>query len=337
MNYKKIEMNGYNLYFIKTTKFKTVNVSLNFIRKLTKEEEVYCALLRRILNYATNKYHNLDELCRAGMNIYGPSVNIGFDRIGLNRIFFLETTFVSDKYTEEGMNEKSIQYALSHIWDPYVQNGEFNKEIFDICLNEYIEAMNHIKDNPDNYCNERVWEELEVYPFGEMNPKECAEFASKLTAKDLYEYYLTLFEEDSLDIFVTGDVDEEKIKNTIDKIVKGNFKPTQKIQSVEGVKRKEKKIVETIDAEQSKLAVGLRYMGLTDFERKYVSLAYNNILGSGWNSKLNKTVRLDNSLCYYIYSVRKIQINVSIIYSGIDNANADKTIKLIILQKDKIN
>ncbi len=329
MNYKKAKMKNYDLYFIKTKKFKTISASLYLTREVTKEDEVYCAILRKVLLYATNQYHNLDELCRAGMALYDPSVSIGFVKSGLDRTFYLETTFVNEKYTEKGMNKKSLEYALSHLWDPYVKKGAFDNEIFEICKHEYIETMRRIKDDPDRFTEERIWEEMHLYSFGEMTVQACIKYASKLTAKDLYNYYLSLFEKDSLSVFVAGDFDENAIKEVLDNNIKGNFKPNYKLRPLKGVKRKERMLTEKAHTEQSKLAIGLRYVGLTDFERKYVSLVYNNILGSGWNSKLNKTIRLANSLCYYIYAVRRLSFDAAFIYSGIDAAATDKTIKLI--------
>ena len=49
MDYVKKEMGNYNLYFIKTTKFKTIDLFLNLKRQMTKEDEVYCAILTRLL------------------------------------------------------------------------------------------------------------------------------------------------------------------------------------------------------------------------------------------------------------------------------------------------
>ena len=39
MNYKKIQNGAYNIHFIKTDKFKTINMRINFKRKI-KENEV---------------------------------------------------------------------------------------------------------------------------------------------------------------------------------------------------------------------------------------------------------------------------------------------------------
>jgi len=336
MKYTKKEMNNYNIYFVKTKKFKTITISFNFGKEMTKEDQVYRALLKKVLLHGTKTYPDLDKLCRARMSIYDPSVNIGASESGLDRLIYLDTTFVNEKYTEKGMNQKSIEFALSYIYNPDVNDGAFNKKNFELAKHEFIEGMKKIKDNPDNYCKERVWEEMEIFPFKEFDVNETIEFAETLNENNLYEYYQTLFNENSLDIFIVGDVNEEEITDIIDSIIKGNFIKNGKRRNISR-KAKELKIVkDNSNTEQSKLALGLRYEDLTDFERKYVSLAYNNILGGGWNSKLNKVVREENSLCYYIYANRNIPFGVSFIFSGIDADNYDKAVSLIKEQMEKM-
>lgn len=329
MEYTKKEMDNYNLYFVKTNKFKTIHVSFNFGKERTKEDEVYGVILFKVLLNGTNDYPDLDDLCRKRMSIYNPSVRMGSETTGLDRIIYLDTVFADEKYTEKGMNRESIEFALSHIYNPLVKDGAFEEKSFELAKHDYIERMKRIKDDPDRYCKERVWEEMDIYPNGEFDIDGCIKFAEKLTSKDLYEYYQTLFTENSLDIFVIGNTDEDKITDIIDNAIKGDFKKSRKEHYINRGANELKVITETSDTEQSKLAIGLRYEDLTDFERKYVSLVYNNILGGGWTSKLNRVVREENSLCYYVYATRRIPFGVSFIFAGIDASNYDKTIDLI--------
>ena len=124
MNYIKKEMNNYNIYFIKTKKFKTITISFNLCREMNNEDSVYRNLLKKVLLHGTKMHPNLDKLCKARMDIYDPSINIGASESGLERVMYLDTTFVNEKYTEKGMNKKSIEFALSYIFEPYVKDGD---------------------------------------------------------------------------------------------------------------------------------------------------------------------------------------------------------------------
>ncbi len=338
MNYTKYDMGNYNLYLIKNDKFKTISLSINFRRPNTREDEVKRAILTKMLPLATAQYPSLDKLCQAKAELYTPSLNLTSAASGQERWICLESSFVNEKYTEPGMNAKTLAFIMDYIWHPYIVADSFDPKIFDICRHEYIESLRSLKDDADKYSRERAWEEMQIYDFKEMLPDECIEFAKTLTAQDLYQYYLSIFEEDCLDIFITGQFDDEKIKTEIAKHVKGNFKPSYKNRFIIQTDDRSdiKKVTENSENEQSKLIIGLKYIEPTDYELRYVSLAYNNILGGGWNSKLNKVVREENSLCYYIFASRKMTFGIAFINSGIDKYDVSKALELIKKQMEKM-
>ena len=95
MKYKKISTYSYNLHIIKTDKFKTVTVKMNFKRKLKKEEITYRNMIINMLCESTAKYptkrlmniatEELYELCYRGMNYVSGKYNVmGFDVTFLN-------------------------------------------------------------------------------------------------------------------------------------------------------------------------------------------------------------------------------------------------------------
>lgn len=329
--YTKYELDNYNIYLVKMKKFKTITISINFRRENARGDCVYSALLKNMLLLATAKYHDLDELSKAKMDIYAPHISITTYLSGKERNICIEGTFADEKYTETSMNEKSIKFIMDYFWDPYVENNSFNKETFNICKYRYIEQLKNTKDNPDDYIKTKLDEKMDIMPFDVETINDCIQMAEKITAKDLYKYYKSIFNEDALDIFVAGDFADEKMLDIIKPLVKGNFKQSYKNRIIERCKQNKeiKEFIEQLPNEQSKLAIGLKQYGLNEFERKYSSLAYFNILGGGWNSKLNKSVRGKNSMCYYIYTSRIMTFNVGFIHSGISSENYEKVLNLI--------
>ena len=67
MDYEKINMGAYNLHLIKTTKFKTITVEVNFREKLIKEN----ITLKEAINNINNKYDNISK-----KDIYNASLNL---------------------------------------------------------------------------------------------------------------------------------------------------------------------------------------------------------------------------------------------------------------------
>lgn len=330
MNYKTYNMDGYNLYFLKTKKFKTISISIRLKKQKTKEDAVYTSILKEVLKSGSKDYKEINDYYKARLNLYNPSIKIGISNFGNDRTFLINATFADEKYTEKGMNKKTLEFIFNILYNPKIQNEEFDKETFEICRHDYIEMLKSAKDDPFKYASDRLWEEMDVYDFKILNHKEAIKLAKNMTPKDLYNYYQTLFTDNSLDIFVTGDFDDEEMKNIIKNIVKGNFKKgnISKFINYKDIK-KEREVIETLKTSQSQIALGLRFKDLTDFERKYVSIFYVSILGGSWSSKLFQTVREENSLCYYIGANRSISHSAFFIYASIDEKNYNQTLKLI--------
>ena len=331
MNYELYNMGNYNLYLINTDKFKTISVSAYFCHEDTREDGVYSAILKDVLEAGTAGYEKLNDYYKQRLEIYDPKVTIRNLTFGKESAFLLNGQFANEKYTEKGMNEKSIKFIFDMLYNPKLEGQAFEEETFEICRHDYVELLKASKDNPRVYSRARLWEEMNVCDYQVMSNDEVIDFASKMTAHDLYRYYQSLFTENSLDIFIIGDFDNEEMKNIINGLIKGDFKPSSKKRYINfsSVRSKAKKVIEPAQTGQSQLAIGLKFTDLTDFERNYVSIFYISILGGNWSSKLNQVVREENSLCYYIGALRNMTCSVAYIYAGIDAGNFEKTCKLI--------
>jgi len=68
---------------------------------------------------------------------------------------------------------------------------------------------------------------------------------------------------------------------------------------------------------------------MTDFELRYVLNVYSYILGGGPDSKLFKTVREENSMCYYISSSAQPLNSILTISAGINKNDFNKAVTLI--------
>ena len=135
-----------------------------------------------------------------------------------------------------------------------------------------------------------------------------------------------------MDIFVIGDVDTKKLKEIFKDNVKLNTFHKREdnliVKELTPVKRI-KKYVLTEETNQAQLILLFNINNITDFERKYVLLVYNEMLGGSSNSILFDTVREKNSYAYYINSCAKLYDNLFIIFSGIENGSEDEVLKLI--------
>lgn len=328
MNYKKYEKENYNMYLLKTDKFKTINVSFLFQRKNTQEEEIYLKLLKKILFLKTEKYNNIKEIALAACNIYSPNINLYSRFKPFSRSLELDVSFANEKYTEKGMNKKTLEFAMDFFWHPAIVNNGFDKELFELCRKELIDEIENEKNYPDYYSRRRIFELSDFYEFKQLTNEEIIEKLKEIDEFKLYEYYKTILNEDSLDIFIAGDVDDDIIE-IISSYIYGDFKKSKLIKSRQYDEINLKKVVEKSDNPQSKLLLGYKIKGSVNKKEKVIASYFSGVLGAGSDSLLFKEVRTKRSLCYYINANYFSIFNFILISSGISAKNVDEVIELV--------
>ena len=339
MEYLNYDMDGYEVHVIKTDRFKTVFYSVNIRFDDERETERYTSLLSRLLMQTSHKYNSLRDINTFCASIYDPSYNIRVLNSGKENILSLTASFANEKYTEKGMTEKNIKFLSEFIFEPKVIDGGFDREVFETQKEKLLQYYRALRDNPQNYANSRLSEEMKVRKYDVMKLDELIQSISMLTALELYDFYKKVMSEGKLDIFVCGDVDGDEIKKIIGKSIKFNGSKKGDINHLVrqcDYNKKEKIVIEPSSNTQSNLIVGCKLLDLTDFERKYVFVLYSWILGGGMNSLLTQTVREKNSLCYYIYAARQNLFETMRIYAGINGEDFDKTYELIKKEMDNM-
>lgn len=332
MKYKKYELGPYNLHLVKTDRFKTVKMGILFKRKLVKEEIVYRDMLSEILVTTSFDYPTKRELAVRKEDLYCLTTNGSSFMSGNYHIMGFITNFLNEKYTEPGMNLKSLLFAFDLLLKPNVEHNKFNSLIFETVKNKLIDNVSSIKDNPGLYSRYRLLEEIDKKAPFSFAPSDYLKELKKLTEADLYEYYETVLKRDIIDIFVVGDITYPELKKIIIENFKINtIKRPSESHFIEHNKfrKRVKNITEKADFNQSTLMIGLKIDKLTDFESKYVAVVYNYILGGGSDSKLFRTVREKHSYCYSIGSNYNIIDKLLLIRAGIDKANYRHVVKLI--------
>ena len=329
MNIESHNMGAYNLHFIKTNKFKTISVDVNFYREIKEDEITKRNLLKMILLDSNNDYKTERELIIESERLYDIKISSGISRIGKFSDLSFQTKFLNEKYTEADMNKESIIFFLSLIFDPYVKEGRFIN--IDKQKNRLYQEINSLKDNKIKYSMLKLMEKIKDKPYS-YNPYGQKEDLDDITGKELYDYYKKVISEDQIDIFVLGDFSSNEMKEIFKEYFKVNtFKKENKNLIIpELVPRK--RIVKYHDYDkvsQSQLVLLCSLNNLTDFERKYTIKLYNEILGGSSSSVLFSRVREDKGYCYYINSGVKAYDNILLINSGVEKKNIEPAIKLI--------
>ena len=332
MNYKKIQNGAYNIHLINTDKFKTINVRINFKRKIKKEEITKRNLLTRVL-LESNEFYKTSRLIEIETEkLYSLMLRSSATISGNYSIMSFESSFLNEEYTEEGQLNKSLDFILSFLLTPNIENKQFNEKSFNLCVASLKTEIECLKENPERYGMHKMLEAMDKEAPYAINADGDLEELKKITPKNLYEYYEKVIKSDLIDIFIIGNINESTIKTIINEKLKINTlkKPSEshyvihkKIQRRPRIKKEKQQL------EQSKLYIGCKLDKLTPFEQKYVMNMYSFILGGSPNSKLFVNLREKNSLCYTINSIYQPVFNLLTIKAGIDGNNFEKSVKLI--------
>lgn len=337
MKYKKMSTYSYNLHVIKTSKFKTVTVKINFKRKLVKEEITSRNMIINMLCDSTLEYPTKRLMTVATEELYNLYY-VGTNYIsGKYNVMGFDVTFLNEEYTEKGMLDKSIKFLADLVFKPNVEkkgnNISFKEENFNLAYNLLKDNIISSKENPDSYSRIRMLEHMEPNSCISYRSSGYMEDLEKLDGSKLYKYYESILNSDIIDIFVIGNVNERHIKKVIEDTFK-NIKTLKKPSESHFIGPKKTRFIPKIVKEQqkinqSKLVLGYKIDKMTDFELRYVLNVYSYILGGGPDSKLFKTVREKNSLCYYISSVGHSLNNILTINAGINRSDFKKALSLI--------
>ena len=331
----KIELkNGIKLHIINTNKFKINLVAVFLTSELSRETITKKALILSILKRGNNEIKTQEELNRKLEELYGAECDCGIDKNGDNHVskFYIESLNNSYALNKENLLKESVDVLFNIIFNPIIENGKFKEEYFlgeKENLKQIIESR---KDNKRTYATIRCIEEMyKDRPYG-LYKYGYIEDLEKITNEELYKEYRRIIEESKIDIFVSGNVYEEQVKDIIaeNKFIK-SLKERQYQITVdkEGKEEnKEKCIIETTNATQGNLNIGIKLSNNTK-ENQVKASVYNAILGGGANSKLFQNVREKEGLAYSAGSIYIKTKNTIIIKCGIEPENYDKTLKIV--------
>lgn len=329
MDYKKIIKDNYTLHLIKTDRFKTINIGLKLTKEYNKEEFAYLNLLARVLPInGTKNYKTVNDITKKLESLYNAGVYFKSLQTSKNMSFEASLRIVNPKYTEISMYKESISMLKEIITNPLIKNNEFN--YFDVTKNNLINNIKNIKDNLPIYSSLKFNEIFYKETIYEENSLKNLPLYEKLTNKNMYKYYLKLFNSFKIDVFVIGDYLEDEILSNVDDLLKDfRQKDTSSKELYISFNPKKSKDKDKFTSTQSSLLVGLTINDLTEEEKFYTLLLYNTILGSMNNSVLFVNVREKNSLCYHISSTISKYTSSIIINSGINKTNYEKAVSLI--------
>ena len=332
MAYKKMILKeGITLHNINTEKFKTNLCAVFLTFPLEYQNATKDTLIALMLKRGSKNLKTREEITSKLAELYGAELDSGIEKSGDNHVlkFYLESLNEDYLLKNEDLLKQSISVLLDIVFNPNINNNEFNKEYLEQEKNNLEQIINSKIDNKAMYALNRTIEEMyKGKPYG-IYKYGYVEQLKEITASNLYEYYKKLIDTCKIDIFVSGNnINVEDLKdNPIIKELKER-KSNYVRQGLGSNENKEKVVEEKMDISQGKLVIGMD-LNLKEDNLRFGAQVYNTILGGSASSKLFKNVREKASLAYTVSSnYMKLKSNI-FIRAGIEIENYDKTVEII--------
>lgn len=329
MNTYKLS-NGVNLHIINTKKYKDVSLFINFYNNVSKDR-ICRALLTNIIGNKSVKYNSKKAITNKKDMLYGTSFSLNNITKAEAHIFQIHSKILNEKFTLEDTNNELFDFIYEIIENPIIDEDTLN-ESKEILINKSLRKI----DNPTSYSLSRLFEIYGKDNFIQNLTILKKEEIEAISLDDLKSAYNSMITNDSIDIYIAGDVIDENIINKFKtyNIFLNNKKDKIKNQIDINPNYNDYYLEEEKNITQSCLIMTYKTNVDYNLDEYYALRVANTYLGAVPGSLLFQQVREKNSLCYSINSSVFKEEGLLIIKTLINSDNSEKTITLI---KEQIN
>ncbi len=328
---------GVTLCYLKSSKFTTNYLSVNFMNKLGEETASLYSLIPFVLKRGSSENKNMLELNKKLDELYGANLNTSIRKKGDVQIVSLSLEFLNNilAFHNEDVFKKATEFLFSVMNSPLLEDNAFKKEYVEQEKSNLIDIINAQINDKRTYALNRCVEEMckgEAFglnEIGDMNKiKEISE-------KTLFESYQKLLSSSQVMIFFEGVCEKEQLISILEKTFAQNrYNEIETAVNFEVTQIKD--VIEELSVSQGKLTLGFRLQKPTDEREAVVYSLFNMIFGGSPHSKLFENVREKLSLCYYCASRVEKHKGVMFVYSGVENENKEKAFNEILAQLGEI-
>lgn len=331
MIYKQYKTDTYNIYTIKTDKFKTCHMEIIFRNNIVKEDVSKRSLITEMIVENSKSFPTRRQMVIELENLYNSYFYGITNRIGSSILTSFCFDFINPALVKENL-ENFIKFPIECIMKPNQKNNEFDITTFEYIKSRVKKDIESIIEDPKKYSIDKLLSNMCPDTASGININGNIEQIDMITPSNLYDYYLNMLGHDYIDVYIIGDLDMNKVSKIISDNLKINVLKNHKVEhNVENkLSKRINKIYDNNNFSQENICIGLNIDNMTLYERNYVAHIYNMILGGGsLETKLYNRLRNENSLCYNCVSMYQKFDNLIILHTAVSNENEELAIKLM--------
>ena len=328
MIYKEYKNNSFNLYTVKTDRFKTCHMEIVFYNKLEKDNITKEIVLADMLSHSSYKYSKRKFVVEHLEDLYNASFYGTTSRIGNVRTINFVYNFIDPLYADKSYFKEVLKFPFEMIFNPNIKNEEFDTRTLNIIKNRVHANIDSVKESPTRYSIKQALKFKDKslpYAYDYVGNIKDLNKINSSNLVDFYKYFLDNY-------YCDGNLNMDKVNILLKEVFLNNIIKTNELNPIinNKVEKGIKEYSEKDNFEQSTLVCILNTDDVTFDESIYNMHVFNFIFGNGsLSNKLYTNLREKNSLCYNVSSIYQKADNLLIIHTGIDSKNKNKAIKLI--------
>ncbi len=329
---------GIHLNIIRSDKFKTNNLLINFTLPLCEKTAPLASILPQVLRRGCEQYPTMLSFNRRLEYLYSTVLGGSSGKSGENQFILFKSSFLRNEFTPDNTDLLSLvcDMMADFIFHPYLVDGKFSGEYVESEKKNLIDKIEAEINNKGAYANKRLFDIMcngEPYAIDHLGTKESV---SAIDINSLTEFYYGDFAKAPVEIFFVGVCNEEEFAN----MIREKFAPyarTPVAYTCNTVKEnvsKLKRVTEEMPVNQGKLSIGFRTGAYSAKKNVESFLVFNEIFGGSPTSKLFENVREKLSLCYYCSSRFIAPKGIMYIASGVKVGDETAAEEEILRQLD---
>ena len=312
---------GITLRCFPDSRFKQGCLSIQFLRRMCREEASLNALVPAVLLRGTEFTPDLRAITMRLDDLYGAAVGTLVRRIGDYQTTGLYCNFIEDRFALPGdrVLEPMAEFLGELLLHPALENGIFRPDYVESEKRNLILTIESQRNDKRLYANTQLIRKMcSKDTFGIPRLGDVSEVQA-ITAESAYAYYRKVLRESPVEIFYVGEADPRQVADLLKTLFTNQTRncvtlPPQTPWQVCAPGD----YTETMDVAQGKLAMGF-VTPITIRDREFAAMQVcNAIFGSGMTNLLFMNVREKLSLCYDIGSTYHGSKGLVTVSAGID-------------------
>ena len=199
---------------------------------LDEKKSALRAVLANVLEESNGRYRSQTEFRNALDELYGTVLYTDAGKRGETHIVSLSAECVNDEYLSEGgVLEEVLSLIKTVIFDPNVVDGKFDETVVNREKRSVKERIRSLYDDKTRYAQKRMLELIRPDSAASAPSYGTEEDVDALTSADLFAAYESMLNEDEIDIYIVGDIDEDDMTEKIRSLLTFNSRKVHERQS----------------------------------------------------------------------------------------------------------